>query len=145
MPAILRFSLKHRNIPTRILTYGKLQSMTEQTVYIAAIRRLMRARGWNQNELAAQAGVRPNTITDALNPHHEPRITTLILIARAFRVPLWALCCTEEEYTSFIDQAIRVRAKTLLPEVVDEVMQRLEQRLADADTPPPTGKRKRAR
>lgn len=125
MGKLVSFAQPYKNIPNRIIR-DRLVCMDEQQAYITAIRRLMASREWNQGELATRAGVMPNTITDALNPDRQPRITTLILIARAFNVPLWALFCSELEYGAFTDRGHRAEVaqqlQQLMPRMIDMAM-----------------------
>jgi transcriptional regulator with XRE-family HTH domain len=85
-----------------------------ERLWIPAIRRLMAANNWNQQELSHASGVRPNTISDALNPDDpsNPRIETFVALAAGFKVPLWALFCTAHEHALFTEQTKRDDAAT---------------------------------
>ena len=86
--------------------YGRLLAGYMERVWIPAIRRLMATRGWNQQDLADASGVRPNTLSDLLNPADptSPRIDTFVDLAAGFKQPLWALFCTAHEHALFTER-----------------------------------------
>lgn len=83
--------------------YARMLSVYMERLWVAAIRRLMAAKGWKQQDLARESGVRPNTISDALGGT-DPRIDTLSALAKALDVPLWALFCTGHEHAIFSER-----------------------------------------
>jgi transcriptional regulator with XRE-family HTH domain len=83
--------------------YGKVYLTLMERVWIPALRRLMAAKSWKQQDLADASGVRPNTISDLLNAT-DPRIETLAALAKALDVPLWALFCTAHEHALFTER-----------------------------------------
>lgn len=83
--------------------YGKVFLTRMERVWIPALRRLMAAKSWKQQDLANASGVRPNTITDLLNDT-DPRIDTLAALAKALEVPLWALFCSAHEHALFTER-----------------------------------------
>lgn len=113
--------------------YGRLSPTLMEPVWIAAIRRLMASKGWNQQELCKAARMRPNTVSDALNGT-DPRISTLTKIAAGLGVPMWALFTDEAEYgivKQQMDQAVsesadakrqrelRAIVESVLPQLVE--------------------------
>jgi transcriptional regulator with XRE-family HTH domain len=70
--------------------------MAEQ-IWAAAIRRHMAAQGVTGAQLARDKGIRPNTLSDALNKPNTG-MKTLARIADALGVPLWSLFVDEKQY-----------------------------------------------
>lgn len=98
--------------------YGKVFPTHMERVWIPALRRLMAAKSWKQQDLADASGVRPNTISDLLNPDEptSPRIETFVALAHGLKEPLWALFCSAHEHAVFTerikqDDAIVVASK----------------------------------
>src|SRR5690349_22356836 len=71
--------------------YGIVTAHVTEAVWIAAIRVLRVAKGMSQGQLAEAAGIRPNTLSEALNERTSPRLETLEAIAKALGVPMWRL------------------------------------------------------
>ena len=94
--------------------YGRLFAGYMERVWIPAIRRLMATKGWKQQDLASESGVRPNTLSDLLNPDEptSPRIETFVLLAKGFKEPLWALFCTAHEHALFTERIHQDDAST---------------------------------
>lgn len=92
------------NIPTCIplYRYSRLPGDVDKS-WVEPIRRLRTSKGWSQGELASQAGVRPNTLSEALNSR-SPRMDTLEKVATALGVPLWALFVDERQYALLMQQ-----------------------------------------
>ena len=91
---LYRFSV---TIPTGISDkrYGRVHASVEKP-WVAPIRRLLAAKDWSQGQLAKKAGVRPNTLSEAMNGR-SPRMETLEQVAQAFGVPLYELFLTDEQ------------------------------------------------
>jgi hypothetical protein len=75
----------------------------ETPVWVSAIKRVMTAKGYDSQaafiRAAKKRGVilRPNTLSDALNPEKRSNITTFEVVAEALDVPLGMLFQTAEE------------------------------------------------
>jgi hypothetical protein len=102
-----------------------------QPVWARAIARLMTTRGHRSQSALITAArkhgihLRPNTLSSALSATKDtcPRLDTLVTIAQALDVPLWALCCEEAEYHLFLS-AQQARDRTMDAELfhkLDEV------------------------
>ena len=68
-----------------------MDSSTRQTI-AANVKRLRESAGWSQSELARRtAGVAQTTISALEKAAKSPSAETLDDIARAFKIPVWAL------------------------------------------------------
>jgi predicted transcriptional regulator len=110
-----RVNIRTGIIPQRrVMVKARMSDSNEPRVFVAVIRRLLAARGWRQHDLAAAAGVMPNTITDVLNGRN-PRIDTLTKVAAAFKVPLWTLFVPDTATVADIIELVESRSAARLP------------------------------
>lgn len=90
-----------RNIPTGITLdrYGRLGALERMArpSWAEAVKRLHEAKGLSQGDLAEKAGVRGNTLSDALAGKTSPRLETLEAIAAALEVPMWRLFVADRQ------------------------------------------------
>lgn len=118
--------------------YARMSAtVTTERIWIPALRRLMAEQGdtgWKQAELAEASGVRPNTIGDLLAGTNS-RIDTFVDLAKAMKVPLWALFCTAEEYALFSAQTKKVEAAAVELNRQDEIRAAVQAELAPALAP----------
>lgn len=134
--------------------------MAEQ-IWAAAIRRHMAAKGVTGAQLARDYGIRPNTLSDALNKPNTG-MKTLARIAAALEVPLWSLFVDEKQYgvmSAHIDaaqakeeQARQEAAQSesdaaiaarLLPKFIEMISAERHGKVAEAEEKKPVIKRKR--
>jgi transcriptional regulator with XRE-family HTH domain len=62
--------------------------MTQLEQLAGRIRELRAARGWRQEDLAAQAHLTRGYIARLETARHDPTLTTLLKLARALKVPV---------------------------------------------------------
>ena len=121
--------------------------MRHQPVWSRAILRLMTEQGYrSQAALCAAARkrdipLRPNTLSNATSPtaKNAPRLDTLVTIAQALDVPLWALwalCCEDYEHRLFTATLERPMTAEHVRQELRSIAQILTQ-LAEADEPAP--------
>ncbi len=126
------------NIPTCISTnrYSRLPGDVDKA-WVEPIRRLRTSKGWSQGELASQAGVRANTLSEALNSR-SPRMDTLEKVAAALGVPLWALFVDERQFALLMQQRTAddslAREQDISARVEAQVIERLSAMIKQATT-----------
>lgn len=83
--------------------YARVSDTMDTPVWVSAIKRVMIAKGYDSQaafiRAAKERGVmlRPNTLSDALNPVKRSNISTFEVVAEALDVPLGALFQTAKE------------------------------------------------
>jgi transcriptional regulator with XRE-family HTH domain len=65
--------------------------MTQRDRMAARIQKARRARGWSQEELARRAGVTRPYLARLETGRQDPRVSTIVKLARALRVPVGRL------------------------------------------------------
>lgn len=107
------------------------------TIVGANIRRLLRARGLTNYELAERAGIGRRTLTNLQSPDWtgSPRLDTLESIARVLRVKTWEICVPERELREQRDGRAIVDHQALarIIEALDVALERQERPLKPAD------------
>lgn len=90
-------------------------------------------------KLAARSGVKQRTINNAQKARHDPKLSTIEGLARAFRLePYQLLCPTDDEKFLVLCRAWNEadpQGKELLMGAADVVLHRLSERRKDAGTP----------
>jgi transcriptional regulator with XRE-family HTH domain len=117
---------------------GPLMVSTSLTRVVGAnIRRLMRAQGLTNYELAERAGVGRRTLTNLQSSDWpgSPRLDTLESIARVLRVKTWELCVPERELRERDNGQAIVDHEALarIIEALDVALQRQKRPLTPAD------------
>jgi transcriptional regulator with XRE-family HTH domain len=95
------------------------------------VRRLWEAKGWTQGELAEHAGIRGNTLSDAVNGKTSPRLETLVAMATALGVPLWRFFVDERQADLLARQVVTDEALTKESEIATRVQQAVMGKLAE--------------
>lgn len=110
--------------------YARVSGLVQKP-WVQPIRRLLLLRGWTQGELADKAGLRPNTLSEAMNGR-SPRMETLEHIAGAFDVPLYELFVTEEQSTLLRNAAHNQQQLVKQEELTTMVIRQLAPAVAEA-------------
>lgn len=159
-PVVLYRSAGIINTGISLKRYATVGFVAEsEPVWAEPIRRLRQQRGWSQGELADKAGIRPNTLSEAINGR-SPRMDTMQAVADALGVPLWSLFVDGRQYDLLTkqqeaDQAVsrlaeekaRLKAE-LLAEMAGTLDRLMERPAAPALVEPPASvklKRRAAR
>jgi transcriptional regulator with XRE-family HTH domain len=103
--------------------YARVSELVQKP-WVQPIRRLLLAKGWTQGELADKAGMRPNTLSEAMNGR-SPRMDTLEQIAAAFDVPLFELFVSEEQSTLLRQASQNQRQLVQQEDLATKVIQQL--------------------
>lgn len=95
-----------------------------------AIQRLLVERGWSQKQLASEASVRPNTLTNLIKHGRHTDTATLTRIAAAFSVDIAELFATRDQadvLRGYQDDRVKRVAESVMSELASTVSRLVRQ------------------